>query len=373
MVFSSVVFLYIFLPLMLLIYFIVPKKWKNLVMIIASFIFFAWGEIRYIPIMLLLAVMDFWCGNKINKYWENKKKRRIYLWIDVGVNLLILFFFKYADFIISSINGVTGLNIPLLHIPLPIGVSFNTFQSLSYIIDVYRGTVKCEKSFYNYLTYTTLFPQIIAGPIVRYETVDEELVDKKISLDNFSIGMKRFLIGLGKKVLIANNVGAMWNVIETGAFGEMTVLLSWVGIISFALQIYFDFSGYSDMAIGLAKIFGMNFDENFNYPYISKSITEFWRRWHITLSSWFRDYIYIPLGGNRKGLPKQIRNILIVWALTRCMAWSILEFRAMGCIFWSNFNYRKTIYVQGIRKATKNFWTYLYNFISINKLGNICI
>ena len=268
MVFSSVVFLYIFLPLMLLIYFIVPKKWKNLVMIIASFIFFAWGEIRYIPIMLLLAVMDFWCGNKINKYWENKKKRRIYLWIDVGVNLLILFFFKYADFIISSINGVTGLNIPLLHIPLPIGVSFNTFQSLSYIIDVYRGTVKCEKSFYNYLTYTTLFPQIIAGPIVRYETVDEELVDKKISLDNFSIGMKRFLIGLGKKVLIANNVGAMWNVIETGAFGEMTVLLSWVGIISFALQIYFDFSGYSDMAIGLAKIFGMNFDENFNYPYI---------------------------------------------------------------------------------------------------------
>ena len=153
----------------------------------------------------------------------------------------------------------------------------------------------------------------------------------------------------------------------------MTVLLSWVGIISFALQIYFDFSGYSDMAIGLAKIFGMNFDENFNYPYISKSITEFWRRWHITLSSWFRDYIYIPLGGNRKGLPKQIRNILIVWALTRCMAWSILEFRAMGCIFWSNFNYRKTIYAQGIRKATKNFWTYLYNSISINKLGNICI
>ena len=349
MVFSSVVFLYIFLPIMLLIYFIVPKKLKNLVMIISSFIFFAWGEIRYIPIMLLLAVMDFWCGNKINKYWEDKKKKRLYLWIDVGINLLILFFFKYADFIISSVNGITGLNIPLLNIPLPIGVSFNTFQSLSYIIDVYRGTVTCEKSFYNYLTYTTLFPQIIAGPIVRYETVDEELVDKKISLDNFSLGMKRFIVGLGKKVLIANNVGALWNVMETGAYGEMTVLLSWVGIISFALQIYFDFSGYSDMAIGLAKIFGMDFDENFNFPYISKSITEFWRRWHITLSSWFRDYIYIPLGGNRKGILKQIRNILIVWALTRSLAWGILEFCAMGCLLWHNTYYRKIIPIKSIR------------------------
>ena len=333
MVFSSVVFLYIFLPIMLLIYFIVPRKLKNLVMIIASFVFFAWGEIRYIPIMLLLAVMDFWCGNKINKYWEDKKKKRIYLWIDIGVNLLILFFFKYADFIISSINSVTGLDIPLLHIPLPIGVSFNTFQSLSYIIDVYRGTVKCEKSFYNYLTYTTLFPQIIAGPIVRYETVDEELETKKISMDNFSKGMRRFIIGLGKKVLIANNVGTLWNIIEIGEYSEMSMLLSWTSIIAFALQIYFDFSGYSDMAIGLANIFGMDFDENFNYPYISKSITEFWRRWHITLGSWFRDYIYIPLGGNRKGLAKQIRNILIVWFLTGAWHGASWNFILWGLYF----------------------------------------
>ena len=217
MVFSSVVFLYIFLPIMLLIYFIVPKKFKNAVMILASLIFFAWGEIRYIFIMLILAVMDFWCGNNINKNEGNKKVQKIYLAIDVGVNLLILFFFKYADFIISNINGITGLNIPLLNIPLPIGVSFNTFQSLSYIIDVYKGTVKCEKSFYNYLTYTTLFPQIIAGPIVRYETVDEELETKNISVDNFTRGMKRFILGLGKKVLIANNVGALWNMIETGS------------------------------------------------------------------------------------------------------------------------------------------------------------
>ncbi len=364
MVFSSVVFLYIFLPIMLLIYFIVPKKVKNLVMIIASFIFFAWGEIRYIPIMLLLAVMDFWCGNKINQNWDNKKKKTIYLWIDVGVNLLILFFFKYADFIISSINGITGLDIPLLNIPLPIGVSFNTFQSLSYIIDVYRGTVTCEKSFYNYLTYTTLFPQIIAGPIVRYETVDEELVDKKISLDNFSLGMKRFIIGLGKKVLIANNVGALWNVIETGGYGEMTVLLSWIGIISFALQIYFDFSGYSDMAIGLAKIFGMDFDENFNYPYISKSITEFWRRWHITLSSWFRDYIYIPLGGNRKGLPKQIRNILIVWALTGAWHGASWNFVLWGLYFGVILIIEKLFMLKVLEKLP-NFFKHLYTIVLV--------
>ena len=316
MVFSSIVFLYIFLPIMLLIYFIVPNKFKNAVMIVASLIFFAWGEIRYIFIMLLLAIMDYTCGKKINQYFENKNKKKIYLFIDIGVNLLILFFFKYADFIISNINNITNLNIPLLNIPLPIGVSFNTFQSLSYIIDVYRGTVKCEKSFYNYLAYTTLFPQIIAGPIVRYETVDEELENKNISIDNFTTGMKRFIIGLGKKVLIANNIGELWHIIEIGEYTNLTFVLSWFGIIAFALQIYFDFSGYSDMAIGLAKIFGMEFDENFNFPYISKSITEFWRRWHITLSSWFKDYIYIPLGGNKKGLLKQIRNILIVWFLT---------------------------------------------------------
>lgn len=333
MVFSSVVFLYIFLPIMLLVYFIVPKKFKNAVMIIASLIFFAWGEIRYIFIMLILAVMDYFCGKKIDKYFDNKKKKRLYLGIDVGVNLLILFFFKYADFIIPNINLITGFNIPLLNIPLPIGVSFNTFQSLSYIIDVYRGTVKCEKSFYNYLTYTTLFPQIIAGPIVRYETVDEELVDKKISMNNFTKGMKRFIIGLGKKVLIANNVGKLWSIIESGSYITLSPALAWLGLVAFALQIYFDFSGYSDMAIGLANIFGMNFDENFNYPYISKSITEFWRRWHITLSSWFKDYIYIPLGGNRKGLAKQIRNILIVWFLTGAWHGASWNFILWGLYF----------------------------------------
>ena len=355
MVFSSVVFLYIFFPIMLLLYFAVPKKFKNAIMILASLVFFAWGEIRYIFIMLLLAVMDFICGNGINKNKGNKKKERAYLFFDVGVNLLILFFFKYADFIISNINAILNINLPLWNIPLPIGVSFNTFQSLSYIIDVYRGTVKCEKSFYNYLTYTTLFPQIIAGPIVRYETVDEELEDKKISMDNFSKGMRRFIVGLGKKVLIANNVGTLWHMIEIGGYTEMSVLLSWLGIVAFAIQIYFDFSGYSDMAIGLANIFGMDFDENFNYPYISKSITEFWRRWHMTLGSWFRDYIYIPLGGNRKGFPKQIRNILIVWFLTGAWHGASWNFMLWGLFFGIILIIEKVILLKVLEKLPK--WT----------------
>ena len=351
MVFSSIVFLYIFLPVMLILYFIVPSKFKNAVMIIASLIFFAWGEIGYILIMLLLAVMDFYCGNKINLYENDNAKRKKYLIINVSVNLLILFFFKYADFIITNINLICNWNIPLLNIPLPIGVSFNTFQSLSYIIDVYKRKVKCEKSFYNYLTYTTLFPQIIAGPIVRYETVDEELEVKNISLDNFSEGMKRFIVGLGKKVLIANNVGKLWNIIEVGGYSVLSTQLAWLGIIAFGVQIYFDFSGYSDMAIGLARIFGMKFDENFNYPYISKSITEFWRRWHITLGSWFRDYVYIPLGGNRKGIIKQIRNILLVWFLTGAWHGASWNFILWGVYFGIILMLEKIFILKILEKA----------------------
>ena len=268
----------------------------------------------------------------------------------------------------------------MLNIPLPIGVSFNTFQSLSYIIDVYRGTVKCEKSFYNYLAYTTLFPQIIAGPIVRYETVDDELENKNISIDNFTVGIKRFIIGLGKKVLIANNIGVLWNIIENGEIGNLTFVSSWFGIIAFALQIYFDFSGYSDMAIGLAKIFGMNFDENFNFPYISKSITEFWRRWHITLSSWFRDYIYIPLGGNRKGLAKQIRNIMIVWFLTGAWHGASWNFILWG-IYFGIILILEKMFILKILDKTGKVISHIYAIILIligwvifafEDLGKIC-
>jgi alginate O-acetyltransferase complex protein AlgI len=238
------------------------------------------------------------------------------MFLDIAANLGTLIYFKYTNFFVASFATATGLDIEALNIILPIGVSFNTFQAMSYIIDVYRGTTSHEKSYYNYLTYTTLFPQIIAGPIVRYVTVENELDDRKLTIANFSKGMRRFIIGLGKKVLIANNVGALWEMIQSGGLSEMSVASYWIGIIAYTFQIYFDFSGYSDMAIGLAEVFGLYFDENFDLPYISKSITEFWRRWHMTLGAWFRDYVYIPLGGNRKGKIMQLRNILIVWALT---------------------------------------------------------
>lgn len=316
MVFSSVSFLFYFLPAFIIIYYLVPDKLKNLVMIIASFVFYAWGEIRFLPIMLFLSLEDFVCAKLMEKHRNNEKRRRMYMLISVLSNLGVLIFFKYTNFLMGNLFGLFGVKSPFMQIILPIGVSFNSFQSISYAIDVYRGTTSCEKKYYNYLAYTTLFPQIIAGPIVRYVTVENDLDDHMITADSFSIGMRKFIIGLGKKVLIANNVGFLWSQISSGQAGEVSVLLYWIGIIAYTFQIYFDFSGYSDMAIGLAKIFGLTFDENFNYPYISKSITEFWRRWHITLGAWFRDYVYIPLGGNRVSKLNHLRNLLIVWALT---------------------------------------------------------
>lgn len=316
MVFSSVSFLFYFLPAFIILYYIVPEKFKNLVMIVASFVFYAWGEIRFLPIMLLLSVEDFVCAKLMEKHRDNDRRRRLYMLISVGSNLGVLLFFKYTNFFLSNAFGLFGKTSPFAKIVLPIGVSFNSFQSISYAIDVYRGTTSCEKKYYNYLAYTTLFPQIIAGPIVRYVTVENDLDDHLITVDSFAIGMRRFILGLAKKVLIANNVGLLWSQISSGTIDAPSVLLYWIGITAYTFQIYFDFSGYSDMAIGLARIFGLTFDENFNFPYISKSITEFWRRWHITLGAWFRDYVYIPLGGNRCSKGKHFRNLFIVWALT---------------------------------------------------------
>ena len=316
MVFSSLTFLFYFLPALIVIYSLVPNRFKNLVMIIASFVFYAWGEVRFIPIMLILSVVDFVFAKLMEKNRSNEKKRRMFMLVSVLCNLGVLIYFKYTNFIMGNLFELFGKKSPFVQIILPIGVSFNSFQSISYAIDVYRGTTSCEKKYYNYLAYTTLFPQIIAGPIVRYVTVENDLDDHLLTIDSFSTGMRRFTIGLGKKVLIANNVGLLWSQITEGTVGEMSVLLYWIGITAYFFQIYFDFSGYSDMAIGLARIFGLSFDENFNYPYTAKSVTEFWRRWHITLGSWFRDYVYIPLGGNRISKLKHIRNLLIVWALT---------------------------------------------------------
>ncbi len=316
MVFSSITFLFYFLPALFFLYYLAPKKLKNLIMIIGSFVFYAWGEIRFLPVMLALSVEDYICGRLMEKNRDNEKRRRLFMLISVISNLSVLIFFKYTNFFVGNFCSLFGIENMAINIILPIGVSFNSFQSISYAIDVYRGTTNCEKSFYNYLTYTTLFPQVIAGPIVRYVTVENDLDDHNMTADSLSRGMRRFIIGLAKKVLIANNVGLLWSNISSGAAGEPSVLLYWLGITAYSFQIYFDFSGYSDMAIGLARVFGLTFDENFNFPYIAKSITEFWRRWHITLSLWFRDYIYIPLGGNRVSIKRHILNLLIVWGLT---------------------------------------------------------
>lgn len=315
MVFSSLTFLMLFLPSVLLIYFAVPRQGKNAVLFIFSLLFYAWGEPIYVGLMIFSTVLDYTCGWLVEKY-RGTSKQKIGLLISVFTNLSLLFFFKYTDFFIGTINTVFGTGIAMLNLPLPIGISFYTFQTMSYTIDVYRGDAKVQKNILSFGAYVSLFPQLIAGPIVRYQDVADQLNERTHSFDRFGDGVKRFVTGLGKKVLLANNIGLLWDAISKTAAENLTTLAAWLGIIAFAFQIYFDFSGYSDMAIGLGKMFGFDFLENFNYPYTSKSVTEFWRRWHISLGTWFRDYIYIPLGGNRKGLPIQIRNIAIVWLLT---------------------------------------------------------
>ena len=316
MIFSSVLFMFRFLPIFLLCYFVAPQKVKNWVLFFGSLIFYAWGEPVYVVLMLFSTFSDFWHGRKIEKRKEEGKSAKGYLISSIIVNLALLGFFKYADFAIGVVNGVLGLEIPFLNLPLPIGISFYTFQTMSYSIDVYRGDAKAQKSILDFGVFVTMFPQLIAGPIVQYNQVDKALTDRKTSLEGTAYGVRRFIIGLGKKVLLANSAGLIWTEVLGKADVERTLVMAWVGIIAYAFQIYFDFSGYSDMAIGLGSILGFVFPENFNYPYISKSITEFWRRWHMTLGSWFRDYVYIPLGGNRKGLKRQLLNVLIVWMLT---------------------------------------------------------
>lgn len=364
MVFSSVMFLFYFLPVLLIAYFLVPQKFKNLIMICGSMIFYAWGEIRFIPVMLALSLEDYICGRLMEKHRNNIKLRRLFMIISVCSNLSVLLFFKYTNFFVGNISMLIGIDIPITQIILPIGVSFNSFQSISYAIDVYRGTTNCEKSYYNYLAYTTLFPQIIAGPIVRYVTVENDLDDHKMTRDSFSKGMRRFIIGLGKKVLIANNVGYLWSMISSGSAGEPSVLLYWIGISAYTFQIYFDFSGYSDMAIGLARIFGLTFDENFNFPYISKSINEFWRRWHITLSAWFRDYVYIPLGGSRCSKLMNIRNLLIVWALTGFWHGASWNFILWGAYFGVILIAEKYFLLKYIEKLP-NFIRHIYTILLV--------
>ncbi len=355
MVFSSILFLFYFLPLVLTIYYLSPRKYRNLILFLSSLFFYSWGEPKYIWIMLFSTVLDYTCGKFVDFYKSKGEtaKSKIWLIVSIVINLGILGFFKYSDFLISNINNIFNVNIPLLNLVLPIGISFYTFQTMSYTIDVYRGDTKVQNNIISFGTYVTLFPQLIAGPIVRYQTVAEEIDNRIENYDLFSEGVSRFILGLGKKVLLANNIGIFWENVRGLSASNITILSAWLGIIAFAFQIYFDFSGYSDMAIGLGKMFGFNFLENFNYPYISQSITEFWRRWHISLGTWFKEYLYIPLGGNRKGKLNNIRNILLVWILTGIWHGASWNFALWGLYFGIILILEKIFMLKLLEKAPK--------------------
>ena len=353
MVFSSATFLYAFLPLTLLIYFIAPKKARNAVLLVASLIFYAFGEPVYVILLLVSSVSDYLHSLYIENH-RGMRSAKVALISSVIINLGLLGFFKYADFFIGTINSVFlfltdnvsflsayDLEIPLIGVTLPIGISFYTFQTMSYTIDVYRGRVHAQKNLISLATFVCLFPQLIAGPIVLYADVEKELVDRQTRIEDLALGIRRFVIGLGKKMLLANTLGELCDKFMNTT--ERTVLFSWLYAIAFALHIYFDFSGYSDMAIGLGRMFGFRFPENFNYPYQSRSIAEFWRRWHMTLGGWFREYLYIPLGGNRVSTRKWIGNIAIVWLLTGLWHGAAWNFILWGAMF-------------GLLLATEKFW-----------------
>ena len=352
MIFSNIFFMFRFLTVVLLIYYIVPYKYKNGIITIASLIFYSWGEVKYFPIMIASTVVDFFSSQYIERNRGDIKKMRRGLACSMVFNLGCLIFFKYTDFFISNINTFAGTSIPLLRFPLPLGISFYTFQTMSYTIDVYRGKVPAEKNIINFSAFVTMFPQLIAGPIVLYSDINEKLNthEGRITLDGINEGIKLFIFGLGKKVLIANNVGALWTDIETMGFGVVSTPLAWLGIIAYSLQIYFDFSGYSLMAIGLGKMLGFDFPQNFNLPYISKSVTEFWRRWHMTLSGWFREYVYIPLGGNRKGLKRQILNMLVVWFLTGFWHGADWNFMLWGMYYFMLLAIEKVFLLKWLQK-----------------------
>lgn len=412
-VFSSLVFLFIFLPITIVVYYIVPFALKNIILLLTSLFFYAWGEPIYVLLMLISITLNYIFGRLIDR--AHKKNNRAKTWLILATlsNVLILGYYKYSDFIIHNLNTLFQMNIPLTELPLPIGISFFTFQALSYVIDVYRRDVAVQKNLFNLALYISLFPQLIAGPIVRYHTIAKQIKDRIHRLDLFASGVKQFILGLAKKVLIANQLGEIADYIFALHPGEMSTSTAWIGMVAYALQIYFDFSGYSDMAIGLGKMFGFEFLRNFNYPYISRSISEFWRRWHISLTSWFRDYIYIPLGGNRVSPLKLYRNILIVWTITgfwhgaswTFIAWGLyygiliaierlgllriieklwrplqhvymLFFVSLGWVFFraDNFtysiNYLKTVFgLQGAGFIDQTAMLYAYDYVLVFVLG----
>lgn len=331
MIFSSIFFVFVFLPIVLIIYYVVPFRGKNMVLLLSSLVFYAWGEPVYVLLMLLSIGINFVSGLELEGYMNagSMKKAKHACIITAVINFMILGFYKYYGFVIDSLNAVLPVDISYKELALPIGISFYTFQTMSYVIDVYRGKVKAQHDIVAFGAYVSMFPQLIAGPIVRYADVERQLQKRTISLEKFGEGAVWFLRGLGKKVLIANNTGSFYESIAALGTSEMSALTAWVGCFAYTMQIYFDFGGYSDMAIGLGKMLGFDFMRNFDYPYTSKSISEFWRRWHISLGSWFREYVYIPLGGNREGTLRTIRNLLVVWGLT-----GLWHGAAWNFVFW---------------------------------------
>lgn len=333
MVFSSILFLFFYLPVCLLIYRLAPLRLRNLVLLLFSLAFYGWGEPVYILIMVLSILIDYTHGMLVEKYRANDRKARAIVASSVIFNLALLLFFKYYDFIVTNLSLLPGISIEPLGLSLPIGISFYTFQTMSYTIDVYRQDARAQKNIISFGTYVTLFPQLIAGPIVRYKTVAGELLHRDDGINAFAEGVQIFLIGLSKKVLLANTIGKLWETMSAYPAGTLPVVGAWLGLLAFGFQIYFDFSGYSDMAVGLGRMFGFHFPKNFDHPYEAQSITEFWRRWHISLTTWFREYVYIPLGGNRRGRGKTIRNLAIVWLLTGIWHGASWNFLLWGLYF----------------------------------------
>lgn len=359
MVFSSVPFLFYFLPCMLLLYFLAPHRMKNAVLFLGSLVFYAWGEPKFVLVMLFSITQSYIFGILIEKCKGAWKK--LHLALTTVLSLGALAYFKYADFFIENFNALTGLSVPLLHIALPIGISFYTFQIISYTVDVYRGQVAAQKNYVNLGAYVAMFPQLIAGPIVRYSDIAAQLRQRTHSLEKCALGIRRFILGLSKKVLLANAFGELCSSFR--ASEAPSVLFFWIYALAYTLQIYFDFSGYSDMAIGLGRIFGFEFSENFNYPYISKSITEFWRRWHISLGSWFRDYVYIPLGGNRVKKWRWLLNILIVWLLTGLWHGAAWNFVAWGLFFALLLMLEKLFLLRGLDNV--GFLRHIYVLLAV--------
>ncbi len=363
MVFSSLLFIFLFFAVVLTVYYCLPKKFRNGFLFVANLVFYGYGEPIFILLMLFSVTINYISGLLLGKFAENSKAKRIVLLVNIIANLALLGYFKYAGFAATMLQKIpvfAGISIP--NIALPIGISFYTFQTMSYVIDVYRGDCAVQKSFIAFGTYVALFPQLIAGPIVRYKDVAEQLVSRTESLAEFEKGVKIFLVGLAKKVLIANRMGQLWDTLR--ADDDAGMVAAWVGILAYSLQIYFDFSGYSDMAIGLGHMFGFEFLKNFDYPYISKSITEFWRRWHISLGTWFREYVYIPLGGNRKGKVRQIVNIFIVWALTGLWHGASWNFVFWGVYFGILLMLEKLFLLKWIKKLPAVF-THIYTLFLV--------